>query len=80
MLKKNNTYKDIAAAYMKLIKPRNKSQPQIAGEELPEARPLSKITEERRSRQSLNPIEEVNENDKASYSNRKFETILSPMR
>ena len=80
MLKKNNNYKEIAAAYMKLIKPRNKSQPQIHGEESSEPRPLSKITEERRSQQSLNPIDEINEFERAPHSSRKHEGVFSPMK
>jgi hypothetical protein len=64
MLKKNKNYKDIAAAYMKLIKPR-KPESTISGitSENTLSRPMSKVSEEKRSKTSLHP--------KAKLSNTK---------
>lgn len=63
MLKKNKNYKDIAAAYMKLIKPRKSSQEDIRfGNEYLTSRPLSKISEEKTSQQTnIRPNVEINE-------------------
>lgn len=79
MLKRNKKYKDIAAAYMKLIKPRKPESTSSDADNLV-SRPLSKISEEQVSRISSRPNIEVNEiatlspNNKAEIA--KFESHL----
>jgi hypothetical protein len=82
MLNKNKSYKDIAAAYMKTIKPRNTST--ILNDDTSSQRPLSKISEENYSRASLKPTENSRisnkEIPKISQQSQQWPAFMSKMK